>query len=315
MTSASVPKRILVTGASGFLGRHLLAPLMQLGFDVHAVCRHPPLDAFNGLPSTPLDGVTWHQADLLNPACHARLMEAIAPSHLLHAAWYAEHGKFWHADENTAWLHASQQLFTTFAASGGQRIVGVGSCAEYDWSLKGPQRFRESDLCMPSTLYGQTKLATYAYLNALSDQGVSVAWGRVFMTFGPDEPSAKLIPSIIHALLKNQPALCTAGEKWRDFADVRDIAQAFALLANSEEQGVMNIASGESTTIANIATQLGRALGKSDLVGVGALPEREGDPEYLLADTQRFQDAFNWAFPSVETRLSEAIAWWKAHQS
>ena len=95
-------ERVLVTGASGFVGRMVLAPLAGRGFEVHAVSRRPPAG-----------GATWHQADLLDGAEQHRLLRDIRPTLLVHAAWYVEHGRFWTAPENADWLEASAALADT----------------------------------------------------------------------------------------------------------------------------------------------------------------------------------------------------------
>ena len=62
------------------------------------------------------------------------LLEAARPTHLLHFAWIATPGLYWHSEENYRWLSASQHLLAAFARGGGVRAVMAGSCAEYDWS-------------------------------------------------------------------------------------------------------------------------------------------------------------------------------------
>ncbi|MFZ2727671.1 MAG: NAD-dependent epimerase/dehydratase family protein [Methylococcaceae bacterium] len=116
--------KILVTDANGFIGHQVLQPLISQGFEVHAI-------ANKKLPVS--DTINWYKGDLLNPKHRHELISKIKPELLLHIAWYAEHGKFWYAPKNKAWLCASKDLFQQFARYGGKRIIGVGSCSEYDW--------------------------------------------------------------------------------------------------------------------------------------------------------------------------------------
>ena len=88
-------KRVLVTGASGFIGRQTLAPLVRHGFEVHAVARHAS--------GATMDGVVWHEADLLGPATAETLVVTVRPTHLLHLAWISEHGRYWQCPENLDW--------------------------------------------------------------------------------------------------------------------------------------------------------------------------------------------------------------------
>ena len=165
---------VLVTGASGFIGRNALAPLRASGFEVHAVGRRQ-------LAADDADGVVWHPVDLLDATTRAGLVRDIAPSHLLHLAWYAEPGRFWTAPENLAWAEASIGLFRDFAACGGSRAVFAGTCAEYDWS--GGVCREDTTPLRPATLYGACKLAVAGVVTA-AGAGPSTAWGRVFFPMG-----------------------------------------------------------------------------------------------------------------------------------
>ena len=116
-------KRVLVTGASGFIGRFSLEPLAARGFDVHAVSSR--------LPAGPRGPATWHQHDLLADGEAARAIEIVRPTHVLHLAWYAAPRAFWTAPENLDWVRASVALVRAFERAGGERFVGAGSGAEY----------------------------------------------------------------------------------------------------------------------------------------------------------------------------------------
>src|SRR2546423_12456729 len=100
--------RILVTGATGFLGRHGLAPLQRLGFEVHAVSSQPLSDAGSA-------EVRWHRANLFQVREMQAVMESARPTHLLHFAWYAEPGRFWNSPINFDWLNATLSLLKAFA--------------------------------------------------------------------------------------------------------------------------------------------------------------------------------------------------------
>src|SRR3989442_8434630 len=147
-------KRVLVTGATGFIGRHVLGPLVERGFDVHAVTHAAPLSTGSAC--------TWHVLDLLDTAHIAPLMQAVRPSHLLHLAWYAVPGQYWTALENFAWVQAGLELLRRFHEAGGVRVVMAGTCAEYDWTYGYcSERITPT---RPHTLYGTCKLALQSIL-------------------------------------------------------------------------------------------------------------------------------------------------------
>lgn len=291
-------KRVLVTGATGFIGRHALEPLRQRGFDVHTASRRG---------ENP-DGVTAHAVDLLDPAASRDLVVRLRPTHLLHLAWYVEHGRFWTAPENELWVSATVSLVGAFADAGGRRAVLAGTCAEYDWSL-GWCDERETPLA-PRSLYAQCKDRTRAKVEALCAQrGVEFAWGRIFHLYGPGEHPQRLVASVIRALLAGEEARCTSGVQQRDFLHVADVAGAFVALLDSPVTGAVNIASGVPVTLAEVVKQIARQIGREDLLRLGALPDRPDDPPALLARTQRLQDEVRW-HPGFDLAagLADAIA-------
>src|SRR5215813_7085503 len=118
--------RVLVTGATGFVGRQCLAPLSKDGWEIHAT-------SLKGSVVDAPASVNWHEIDLLNADRVAGLLAEVRPTHLIHFAWHAVPGDYWTSQENFRWVQASLVLFRVFASCGGRRAVVAGSCAEYDW--------------------------------------------------------------------------------------------------------------------------------------------------------------------------------------
>jgi nucleoside-diphosphate-sugar epimerase len=262
-------KRVLVTGGSGFIGKHTGTHLQGLGFEVHAV--------------------SSRDADLLNAADRRTLLERVRPTHLLHLAWYVPPGKYWASLENVRWLQASIDLIVEFAAVGGRRVVTAGTCAEYSWDGNGLCHEEETPL-RPSSLYGTSKDALRRMQEALARRlGLSAAWGRIFFPYGPGEPAGRLVPSVIDSVLRGQPARCSHGRQVRDFIYVDDVGRAFAVLLNSSFEGAVNIGTGVAVTIADVAREAGRAAGGLKFLELGALPARGGEPDALLADVERLR--------------------------
>lgn len=265
-------RRVLVTGAGGFIGRRVVPLLRRAGHEVHAA-----------------------EGDLLDPATARRVVEAARPSHLLHLAWCTDHGRFWEAPENVAWVEASLRLWRQFAASErAERFVGVGSCAEYEWSE--PLLSEAATPLRPASLYGACKDAARRALEAASERaGLSFAWGRVFFVYGPDEASGRLVPSVAGALAEGRPARTSDGEQVRDFLHVDDVARALVALLEGEVHGAVNIGSGEGVAVREIAETLGRLAGRPELIELGAVPRPRGDPAEIVADATRLRDEVGWA--------------------
>jgi nucleoside-diphosphate-sugar epimerase len=303
-------KKVILTGAAGYIGQFAIASLLKKNYEVHAISSRPvkfPASDANA-------ALTWHQADLLKPDEIKSLIENIQPTHLLHFAWYVEHGKFWDAEENTAWLSASIALANEFFAGGGARMVAAGTCAEYDWNAHSP--FSEySTPLRPRTRYGKAKKDLSELIEILaSDLGRSFASGRIFFPFGGNESPNRLIPSVIRALLRGEPAKTTHGEQIRDLMYVEDVAEAFAALLESDVSGAVNIASGNGVKIKQVVETLGEITGKTELLEIGALPASPDEPESIVADVARLQNEvrFEGQTPLREA-LIKAVNWWKCH--
>jgi nucleoside-diphosphate-sugar epimerase len=272
--------KVLLTGGRGFIGQHCISQLLAKGYEVHAVSTTPQ-------PST--TAVQWHQVNLLDAWEARALVRLVKPSHLLHFAWYIEHGMYWTARENLDWVQASFALMDEFSKSDGQRFVAAGTCAEYDWS--NDLCAEATTPCRPATVYGAAKYSTQLLLEAWANQtGLSSAWGRIFLLYGPGEYPSRLVPSVINSLLRGERALCTHGEQVRDFMYVADVAAGFVALLESEVSGPVNIASGEAVPLKALVHSIADQLGRRDLVQWGAIPSSANEPAKLIADVGRLRD-------------------------
>jgi nucleoside-diphosphate-sugar epimerase len=287
--------KVLVTGGSGFIGQHCLAQLRSKGYEVHVVSSKPPLR---------IAGLQWHQANLLDITQIKDLVYKVKPSHLLHLAWYTEHGKYWTSQENFKWVQASLTLLHEFTESGGQRFVVAGTCAEYDWSY---DIYAESSTpCRPWTLYGAAKYSMEILLESWSRQtGLSSACGRIFLLYGPGESPSRLVPSVVNSLLLGEPALCTHGGQVRDFMYVADVAAGFIALLESDVRGPVNIASGEAVSLRDVVYTIADKLNRRDLVRLGYVSSNINEPAKMIADVGRLRDEVGFV-PSFE--LEQGIA-------
>ena len=300
---------MLVTGATGFVGRPTVAALAGEGFEVHALSSRlePPAVA----------GVQWHRADLRSDLEVDALLADLAPEQLLHMAWEVQPGRFWDAPENLLWVERSLHLVRAFAEAGGRRAVLLGTCAEYDWSrARAPLEELTSPLT-PSTLYGVAKDALRRVLTAYAEQvGFELAWGRLFFLYGPREAPGRLVSSLITSLLAGEPVATTAGAQRRDFMHVDDVAGGIAALLASGVTGPVNLASGVARTVAEVVDQIALATGRGELIERGALADRPGEPGLLVADTTRLRDEVGFTQRiDLADGIADAVEWWRAQSS
>ena len=297
-------KRILVTGATGCIGRHAVPQLVGRGWDVHA------LSSRSSPPA--LDGVTWHAADLLEPGASARAVAAIQPEALLHLAWYVAPGRWAVAPENLDWVPASLELVRAFAEAGGKRLVVAGSGLEYDWSYGYCSEVRTP--CRPHTLYGTCKHALHLMVEDYAGRvGLSAAWARAFFLYGPHEHPDRLIAFVIRSLLKGQRAACSHGLQIRDYLFADDVAAAFvALVERPDVRGAINIASGQPITLRALASRAGELLGGLEMIDFGAIPAAPTDMPLVVGDVTRLTTDLGWT-PSfdLDRGLARTIEWWK----
>jgi nucleoside-diphosphate-sugar epimerase len=305
-------KRVLVTGAGGFIGRWSVPTLLNLGFEVHAV-----LSKVNRSRPAELGGCAVHCADLLDESDAAALMKKVRPSHWLHFAWIATPGVYWQSADNLRWLAAGEHLLRRFRDGGGVRAVLAGSCVEYDWSRGGVCDERSSPLAdagaVPLSPYAAGKLAMFRKLMEFSaEERMSAAWGRIFFQFGPNEHPDRLVPSVIRNLLKGEAALCTHGKQVRSFLHAADVGGAFASLLNASVEGPVNVGSDQSITLADLIGRIARHIGRPDLVRLGARIAPANEPAVLLPAVRRLREEVRWQPRfTLDEGLTDTIDWWR----
>jgi len=297
-------KRVIVTGAGGFIGKHTIELLVARGYEVHAVCR-------NRVPESNI-GVFWHQIDLQNVSEIMDLIKSVRATHLLHLSWYTKPGEYWTSIENYNWVQTSLQLFRSFYEYGGSRVVAAGSCMEYDWGKGG--YFTEESPPSYSAPYAACKNHLRGLLESYSNQtGLSSAWGRIFFLYGPNEKQGRLVSSVINSLLLGQDALCSHGNQIRDFLYVEDVANAFACLLDSDVLGTVNISSGQPIRLKEIILEVARELDADRFVKLGAISVQSNESPIVVGNNTRLLNEVGWR-PQYDLQegLQKTIQWWKA---
>jgi nucleoside-diphosphate-sugar epimerase len=295
--------RVLVTGATGFVGRWAAKALSARGAEVFCLLRNA---------SRPAEIGHTIVADLLDGGSVRKVVTDIRPNAVLHVAWDVSHGKFYQAAVNLDWLAASIQLARVAADAGVSRIVGVGTCVEYA-APEEEDCDEQTTPVQPTTLYGISKDAVRRVIAGYAPQaGFSFAWARLFHMYGPFEDQRRLVPSVCVRLAQGAPVEISSGSVLRDFMDVRDVGEALAMLTLSKVTGGVNIGSGRAVRVADIAGQLADIAGRADLIRHGALPGRSNEAPRIVATTRRLNHEVGYSpsRPLLES-LAETYAWWR----
>lgn len=273
--------RVLLSGGSGFVGRYVLKALQHQGIEVVTVGR------VRAQPSVP-----FIEADLLSVTDFGPLVQQAQATHLLHLAWYAEHGKYWTSPLNLRWAEATTRLVEAFCAAGGQQVVIAGTCAEYDWAHGYCQE--DSTPLNPATLYGTAKDATRRLVMAVCAQHqVPCAWGRIFLPYGQGESASRLIPSLIDVFRGVRAPFGVNATAYRDFLHASDVAEGFVRLLTIGASGAYNMCSGEPVRLIEVVRTLASLLGADPEPVLALTTERPGEPPLLVGENLKLK-ALGW---------------------
>jgi nucleoside-diphosphate-sugar epimerase len=296
-------KKVLVTGGNGFIGQFVVPKLINKGYEVITLSRNK---------------CTANNQNYVNLECNIhdinrveRIFKNYKPSFLVHLAWITEPGKFWESKGNLSYVISSLALYRAFAESGGQRVISAGTCAEY-METESACSEKETSLS-PNTFYGIAKLSLYQLQSAYFERmAVSSAWGRIFYCYGINENEKRLVPSIIQNCLQGKCIKIKSKNKLIDILYIKDIADAFVHLLESDYQGSINIASGYSISVGDLAIKIARKLNAVNCIEFKT--ENTGCTEFNnLAETNILNKTVNWIPEyTLEQGLDENIDWWKA---
>ncbi|HEX7490570.1 MAG TPA: NAD(P)-dependent oxidoreductase [Candidatus Limnocylindrales bacterium] len=288
--------RILLSGATGFIGAHVARALVDKGIEVYGLT----------LPGAPrgrlvdiADQIEMHEGDLTDAGWVREIVSSIAPDSAIHLAWYAEPRTYLRAvPENLASLRGGMNLLEALADGGScRRVVVAGTCLE---NMTTPQ----------PTIYAAAKAAQHRLAMGFTDRLMTAACAHIHYLYGPGEDERRVIPSVTRSLLAGKAIDVTDGTLARDYLHVADVAEALVRVAQSELADRVDICAGTTVTLRAVFDEIGRATGRGDLIRLGALVDAgptgwpaTGDPTALLSTGWR---------PHYDLRqgIQEATDWW-----
>ena len=270
-------KTILLTGASGFVGRQIFKALSASIFRIVPVVRIGKESLFQSQPK--VDRIVC-SPDIFQESSDWWAEQCKEIDAVIHAAWYAEPGKYLQSSKNMDCLVGSLSLAKGAAIAGVKRFVGIGTCFEY--GLSAGVLSKDTPL-NPLTPYAGAKAALYIGLSQwLPEQSVEFAWCRLFYLYGEGEDERRLVPYLHKQLVKGEAVELTSGKQIRDFLDVSEAGKIIAEVATGEQHGPINVCSGEPITVRQLAEQIADTYGRGDLLKFGSRPDNLLDPPCVL---------------------------------
>lgn len=297
---------VVVTGGTGFMGRHVVRAMQRRGARVVAVGRREAAE----VPP----GIEYERADLAVEGVAAALMRRLRPERVFHLASAVDPERDLSVlrvqirDTQMAALHVAQACLETDVG----RLVHVGTCEEYG---NGSAPFRESQAPAPVSPYSAAKVAASAYVRMLSASfGLRAVIVRPFLTYGPEQPPSLLIPALVRSALAGKDFPMTLGEQTREFNYVDDIVDGILRAGEVEgiEGEVINIGCGEPQRVRDLAALVLELMGNPIQLQLGRLPYRPGEATQFYCSNEKATALLGWApRVSLEDGLRRTIAWYE----
>ncbi|SDU53088.1 MULTISPECIES: NAD-dependent epimerase/dehydratase family protein [Pseudomonas fluorescens group] len=275
--------KVLVTGATGFVGRHLVAALLERGCEIRAVARNA--ETARSMPW--IDDVEFVSADI-----HAADLNVVALTEgidaLVHLAWpgLPNYRALFHFEHN---LMADYRFIKSAVEAGVQQVLVTGTCFEYGMQ-SGP--LSESTEPRPSNPYGLAKHTLHLFLqNLQQERPFTLQWARLFYLHGEGQNPNSLLAALDRAIDSGEPTFnMSAGEQLRDFLAIETAASHLAAILHQRDfAGVVNCASGQPVSVRALVEQRLRERGAALDLNLGHYPYPTHEPMAFWAVVERLQ--------------------------
>jgi len=273
--------KITVTGATGFVGRHLVDTLLARGHEVTAVARKAPrADEFAWG-----DAVRFVACDLHDDSIDPAALLGV-PDVLVHLAWpgLPHYKALFHFEQN---LPADYRFIKRMVEAGTKQVLVTGTCFEYG-QQSGP--LSEDASAMPSNPYGLAKNTLRLFLEALqAQQPFVLQWARLFYLFGPGQNASSVLAQLDRAIDAGEARFdMSGGEQLRDYLPVQEAAGYLVALAESPDvDGIVNCCSGRPVSIRNLVEQRISERGADIALNLGHFPYPGHEPMAFWGSRQR----------------------------
>lgn len=299
-------KKILITGAGGFIGRHLLHQLQTFDAHISTISRN-----HNTFPKE----IEQYTIDIKDTSAINECLQNCQPDYIFHLAAYKERNESIQAFYSSVETNIIGTLNLFSAAKdcvSVKSIVTLGTAEEYGNNiLPFNEKLREC----PVTPYSFSKLCV-SQMGELFFHlyNLPVIIVRPTLAYGPGQGTDMFLPSLIMSLLENKPFNMTLGDQTRDFVYVTDLVEALILASgNTNAHGqIINIGSGAPVKIADIAQTIEKKIGKRGLIKLGNKPYRKNEVMDYYIDPRKAETLLGWkAKTSLNEGLNRTIAYYK----
>ncbi len=298
-------QRVAVTGASGFIGRHLLRALHEAGAEITAVTIDGTPAEYLDSPPFPVERVAVDHVQNIGDG-----IRKAVPRYVIHLNGYISMERSVASVAKTLeWnLLSTISLLRACSEVGVERVVMMGSCEEYGQKISPFDPALAPD---PNSPYGASKAAATAYARMFygSFQLPTVVL-RPSVVYGPGQSARMLIPMVMKALAENRTIDVTEGRQTRDFVFVGDVVDAIqiALEAPDIVGDVWNIGSGEIVTVRECIEEIEHVTGLTGLVHYGARPYVDREIFHYEPMVENTYQAFGWR-PAITLNKGLQITW------
>lgn len=307
-------KKVLITGATGFIGSHLTRRLLKEGYQI-AIIKLVDDDAYR--IKNLCGDIEIYNADLRNTQAMCECFSQSKPESVLHLATYYAVS---HKPEEIETMVDTNVLGTVNLLEASKEFavklfVNTSSCFVYKESNK---KLHEGADLSPFNLYALTKLhAEEACTYYAEKNGVKCVTFRIFPPYGPGDHERRLIPYVIKNLLDANEIKMTTGKQRWDFVYVEDIVDAYVKLlsvfGSFRAHEILNIGTGRAVSVRDVVLRIKDILSSQTEPQWGAIPHRDDEIYFMCADTRKTEEFLSWkAKTPIEEGLKHTIQWFRA---